>query len=476
MTRKADLSSGVLAASIERSRHKWLSDAIFERYWKKPIKKETVPSNPAKETMVRLGTCSMVIEPHVFDIVLYSVKDLPAVALSYGQHFPPPTQYSPFSQTQSYSPPVYSGPFTGTHHSNGSQHHKPISQQSLPPFREAFAGAENGVPSPAYNRPPPTAPTGVSNASRSSSISNKGGRYKSGEANGDPVIQVLATRAASDSSLKELMTVVASGLATPEQLKEFQAHIDEINSSLDRKKQSPDVPIKSTEDPEQPMTGKPPLTQESHEGISHPPSLSQVGSNPSTISYPPDPMKPHLNSQIKHEPQVPHSYPAIPYNAPRPRPIATQKPDVHSLVFDFNTNGDRYKIPRLSILDYLPGNTQVLISFLVVRRGDTAASKAYKPTKMYYQPVTLRLSAQRPNILEPLARIVAPPDEVRKYMNETMDKHTPAEEVFLATRLPKAKEGIDGSTETEQNLDAKEKDLFMKAFYGPPSSLAPLVA
>jgi hypothetical protein len=45
---------------------------------------------------------------------------------------------------------------------------------------------------------------------------------------------MLAARAASDPQLKELMKVVATSKASPEQLKEFQVHIDEFNEVVRR--------------------------------------------------------------------------------------------------------------------------------------------------------------------------------------------------------------------------------------------------
>lgn len=61
-----------------------------------------------------------------------------------------------------------------------------------------------------------------------------------------------------------------------------------------------------------------------------------------------------------------------------------------------------------------------------------------EPTqKEYYQPVTFRITSPNPKVLEPLARVVKPADEVRKYMNEIMDRAERAPDGFLAVRLPR---------------------------------------
>src|SRR5271168_3444250 len=69
-----------MAESLERSRKKWLSEGIFEKYWTKPSKKKAISAeeqanNPAKESMTKLGPCTITIEPHVFDAMMYAVKD-----------------------------------------------------------------------------------------------------------------------------------------------------------------------------------------------------------------------------------------------------------------------------------------------------------------------------------------------------------------------------------------------------------------
>ena len=71
--------SAVLAASLHRSRVKWLCEDIFERYWKKPSKKKGAPevnaNNPDQKSMQKLGHCTVIIEPHTIDAIVYTVRD-----------------------------------------------------------------------------------------------------------------------------------------------------------------------------------------------------------------------------------------------------------------------------------------------------------------------------------------------------------------------------------------------------------------
>ncbi|KAL9093141.1 MAG: hypothetical protein Q9159_000500 [Coniocarpon cinnabarinum] len=75
-------SSGVLAASIARSRTQWVSGGIFERYWVKPRRSKgqviEPPNNPTKDTMTNaLGKVRVTIEPHTMDAVIYGIRDPP---------------------------------------------------------------------------------------------------------------------------------------------------------------------------------------------------------------------------------------------------------------------------------------------------------------------------------------------------------------------------------------------------------------
>ena len=450
--------SGVLASSLEKSRQKWLTQRMFERYWTKPSKKKNQAEiqNPPKDSMVKIGICSMIVEPHVFETILYTVKEpqltfLPPIGQpmappvpqhSYPYHnpaYPPPPPYpqSQYQNGRSFPPP---------HHS-GNQPQQPVSHGSFAPHQ--------GPPQTPLSNGQASSPPGV--------IASP--QIQAGKPNPDPVIQMLATKAATDHDLKALMRVVASGKASQTQLRVFQGHIDELNGILQAHNNAPQPPLSQST----PVPGGTP-----HE----PPGQSSTTALPPTPAYGHTPTPaPTAGSQpipsvapIKTEPLSQYySQAPAPLKAKGPIPY---KPDVNAIVFEFTGGtGDRLKFPKYSILEYLPGGTQVVASFLITRKGDTSSSGSYKKTMNYYQPVTIRLSTHNPRTLEPLARVVAPADEVRKHMNDIMDKMAPADSVYLATCLPRC----EGSNELEEkDISETHEQESVRPTYSPPNTLVPL--
>ena len=137
-------------------------------------------------------------------------------------------------------------------------------------------------------------------------------------------------------------------------------------------------------------------------------------------------------------------------------PVAPLKPDISGIVFEFlgpGATGDRFMFPKYSILEYQPLRHEFIASFLIVRKGSRSDSTSYDPKLDYYQPVTIRVWAQSPKNLEALAKVVAPAEEVRKYMDDIMDKATRAEYVLLAMRLPKDPE----PTPVVQDISKREQ-------------------
>lgn len=168
------------------------------------------------------------------------------------------------------------------------------------------------------------------------------------------------------------------------------------------------------------------------------------------------------HSQGNHLPQPAQS--SAPQQALRSKgPPPVVKPDVSAVVFEFaGGNGDRYLFPKFSIVEQIQTATgpQVLASFLIVRKGSTSEYGG-DPKLDYYQPVTIRISAAQPRHLEYFTKIVAPEDEVKRYMENIMDSMTRAEYVLLAMRLPKpekeAKEDVpvpDKVNKTEESKNA----------------------
>lgn len=133
-----------------------------------------------------------------------------------------------------------------------------------------------------------------------------------------------------------------------------------------------------------------------------------------------------------------HAIPHPPQQALRskgPPPVA--KPEITAIVLEFaGGNGDRYMFPKFSIIEYVHGAHQAIASFLIVRKGSQLEYGGDAKLD-YYQPVTIRLSAPTGRHLEHLHRVVAPQDEVVRYMDDIMDNMTRAEYVVLAMRLPR---------------------------------------
>ncbi|EFX05614.1 hypothetical protein CMQ_3683 [Grosmannia clavigera kw1407] len=152
-------------------------------------------------------------------------------------------------------------------------------------------------------------------------------------------------------------------------------------------------------------------------------------------------------------------------------PPPAAKLDVSAVVFEFaGGTGDRYLFPRFSIVEYVTspqGQIEVVASFLIVRKG--SRSEYYgDPDLDYYQPVTIRLqvatqsasSSSGQKLLDYLARVVAPADEVKRYMDNIMGSMTRAEYVLLAMRLPRKEladkvNGDGGNDADKMDLDSK---------------------
>ncbi|KAI1152301.1 hypothetical protein F4825DRAFT_314273 [Nemania diffusa] len=118
-------------------------------------------------------------------------------------------------------------------------------------------------------------------------------------------------------------------------------------------------------------------------------------------------------------------------------PPPSTKPDIAAVVLEFaGGTGDRYLFPKYSILEFSAEGTQVIASFLIVRKGSKLEYGGDRVLD-YYQPVTLRIHSNAPKVLENLARVVAPQDEVQRYMDDVMENMTRAEYILLAMRLPK---------------------------------------
>lgn len=139
-------------------------------------------------------------------------------------------------------------------------------------------------------------------------------------------------------------------------------------------------------------------------------------------------------------------------------PLPVQKPDISAVVFDFGS-GDRYLFPKFSILQAYPTHHghQVLASFLIVRKG-SYSDYGGDPELDYYQPVTIRLWTPTGRYLENLWKVVAPQEEVRRYMDDVMDNMKRAEYILLAMRLPRTPQTDAEETKTGRSTPLPEKE------------------
>lgn len=131
--------------------------------------------------------------------------------------------------------------------------------------------------------------------------------------------------------------------------------------------------------------------------------------------------------------------------------------------------------------------------------------------KEYYQPITMRFYSSKPATLEPLSRIVKPAAEVRKYMEEVMERAERAPAGFLPFRLPREKPleivdeadapaaiaaedvksrsrdeslaiatprdvGDGGDAAAVEDVEQEDLEFLLKDYYDPPSGLVPIRA
>ncbi|KAL0934834.1 uncharacterized protein CTRU02_209425 [Colletotrichum truncatum] len=241
----------------------------------------------------------------------------------------------------------------------------------------------------------------------------------------DPLVVALVRAALDDTKVRAMIRRIADGQPGFTDATDLKSTLDRLHKDL-KGGQTPQ-PQPST--PQTPVNGVP-------NGQPLKPAAAAPTPSPKPAAAPsPAP-------QLQHPPQQ-----ALRSKGP-PQPPA--RPEISGVCFDFTGgNGDRYLFPKYSILEYQPGGQQVIASFLIVRKGSQLEYGGDSKLD-YYQPVTIRIYAQSGRNLEYLQRVVAPPDEVRRYMDDVMDNMTRAEYVLLAMRLPR------GEREPDKEQNGKE--------------------
>lgn len=493
--------SAVLASALHRSRMRWLCDGIFDKFWTKPVKKKGAPevpsNNPDQKSMVKMpGTVTITIEPHVFDAVFYTVRETPP---------------APASQLKQANQHVKPAPSTGYYPSAGWGPPPPPIQQPVPspqqgvPDRTVTAGS--GPPTASDNPPEQSqADPALSPTTDTKTVKMKGGapdvrqimhtrdiRLRGGapgpptpiptpvaeppKPNTDPVIQMLASRAATDPHLKELMKQVATSKASPAQLKEFQAHIDEFNALIKRQEA----------EGKRPGPGRPP--SKSNTPASKP--ATSAASHPAMYSSPAPTAgrgTPIYTTPSPHAGYPP--YPPPPISRPTPRP----EPAITAIVFELATapsynqpaSQDRWLFPPFAVLDtpHSGRGLEMIVSWFVERTGaqiktnlgitaeDETGWQKWRNDTTYFQPVTMKLNSTVHKPLMTIAVNAKSLPDVQTYMEGVMQSKTRAKEEWLALRLPKPGVGLtsdtDGDRFRDSGVEVDEEEDELRDFYGVP--------
>ncbi|EZF76535.1 hypothetical protein H105_02172 [Trichophyton soudanense CBS 452.61] len=523
--------SGVISAALHRSRTRWLHDCLFEKYWTKPSKKKNqlqpTFQNPPKDSMMKLGPCTMVIEPHYFDIMLYAVRrpqsqqpnhqqqqqqQKPMVQLQYTppsnssqfhEYNPrlPPAQAPPIKSSNTVPPPQASRqpqqqyqhqqpplppPPPAPPQQQQQQPRQPLPLPHHPPHSQPQAPPPTNAPPPGpAHQPPASQPHGPN-------IPQKPPNPPPGKPSTDPVIQLLANRAATNPDLRALMRIVADSQADQEQLRAFQAHIDEINAIIASRNSKDSQPNQSQAKPELPtqMGAHPTLTNAAQNRVHTPIASRNPAVAPGPVPYhhqnqhshPPGPQYPPgppgqqgANSiKTKHTQKVPppqNGYFRPQYSQPVSQPA---RMDIKSVVFEFilpagsnnGPTGDRYLFPENMILDYFPGNTTVIASFLAIKKiGPPGASTDLDkkaPVKVRGKKAKLLQAAAASNSGDsPLKPPASQPETVKD------TKGTNVVATAEDSKTVDAPETPDDNASSTSGTKPKAKESNVKEYYQP---------
>lgn len=536
------------------------------------------PKNPPKDSMSRVGAVTIVIEPHIIEATMYTVKGpkpkpLPQQELLQQQQqqqqqmyaHPQHQQQQPIQYQQQQRPIIQYGPPNGAMPQQGVQspastgpasaHSTPAPQAghtaspvpaagpatsttaAAPPAaqqkveavptppasapQQTTAAATKAPPAPNVktepaapntvpvtppakpaNTPAPRAPAGTTAPAGAAPTAAK-------PATNGPVIAMLAAKASGDTELRDLMKRVAVGKAKHAELAHFQKIINQLTEEHEKKmaaqlptadqlyvngrtvqyyssevKTILEVVLRSNPTQKsadlRPPEGSDPFVVlvvktalEDHRTRDMIRRIAEGKTNPTDARD----LKEILDRLYRDAQTLPQSVYGYPGQRPpmqngmrpghqmqhmnqqpiRAKPPPPNRPEIASVVFDFGT-GDRYMFPKYSILEFLPttAGQQVIASFLIVRKG-SVSEYGGDPSLDYYQPVTIRLQTSSGRHLENLARVVAPQDEVRRYMDDVMDNMTRAEYVLLAMRLPRELKDGDEEEDTPDETATEAK-------------------
>ncbi|KAI1632394.1 hypothetical protein F4809DRAFT_628068 [Biscogniauxia mediterranea] len=250
----------------------------------------------------------------------------------------------------------------------------------------------------------------------------------------DPLVILLLKKALDDSNTRDMVRRVAEGKTRFADAPDLKHILDKLKDAVTKEKSKSQPPTAgASQAAPAPAAGNTAETSNSTHNATHSRKPSLAGSS-----------------------QTPNASTSNSQQALRSKgPPPSAKPDISALALEFSGGtGDRYLFPKYSILEYSNGGSQAIASFLIVRRG-SKLEYGGDPELDYYQPVTIRLYSHSGKHLENLARVVAPQDEVRRYMDDIMDNMTRAEYVLLAMRLPRG----DKEDQVDDRPDMPKADL-----------------
>ena len=474
--------SAVLAASLQRSRMQWLCDGVFKRYWTKPSAKKKhageIPSdNPDLKSMQRLGSCQITIEPHTFHANIFTVREaqLPPMlpiyrpSSAYPSNSPAVAPPAPVSTPAQLPPPqmprpkMSSAPTTNVGPRHGDVKSAPKNQdqdQAMNVFGSGSA-LQQDVKPVALPKEQPIIPPPKSTPKP------------------DPVIQKLAARAAADPNLKELMKIVATSQANTAQLKEFQAHIDDLNALIkqeaEQERQKTAASISSSK------------AREAEVARSNPsPATTSVFPASQTATHGPLAYQATTSKPLSSGGVAPH-YAFYPPQPPPPPPRA--EPFIKHIVLELTSPAsasqpaslDRWLFPEYAVLDspHSGRGLEMICSFLVEKRGSEIdgyrnpqatplqRDTSWKADAEYYQPVTMVLNAPQQRILQTIARAAKPLGEVQKHMEGILETKTraPTEHLMLQLPRPGDEDDVQMPDFEDSAIDMAEDDE-LKEYYG----------
>lgn len=401
--------------------------------------------NPPKESMSMLGTCLITIEPHIFEAKLYTIKDLTPVFLK--------AEATQAPESTSGSPAAFQGAASADLSASSHTPLPPCTTAGTSPQVLLHSTAEAPVQTlvssqtPVPSQTPVGAQTPVlSQAKISDSWQNPSVTPQPAARPGqDPVIRMLAQRAATSPQLGDLMKIVAGGTANSDQLQIFQSHIDELNAILDRQKLTSQPPPPPAPPAAISVTAQPFLQGYSYNYAQPATGRSQYPS--SSMAYP--------------QPHGPYRVPA----PPKSRAYIPPKPEIRGVAIEFvGGSSDRFWFPRHSVLEPIPGSRAIRATFVVRKekhgvhaggkhKGKASRNLAEMPD-VFYQPVTVLISSEKPFVLEQLARGVAPHDEACKHIGDIKASCTRTKSVHLAPRLPQSSPPPEGTSRRNSLLRA----------------------